>query len=140
MKEQNIDLTFIATNQLDPEILLDETKLFQSYLIEDSKGFLALESTTIDNEFNLSLMLKFLFGDGFESLELIRAGDQIILDLTEYKQECITFKELDEKYQDWIIGSGRDNNMDEYGSLLGIVGYVNRNIDKTYLVLIRKFV
>jgi hypothetical protein len=56
-----IDLTFLATDYIDTEVLLNEDQLFEKYLVEDENGYLGLESAYIDNEGNLEKMLNFLF-------------------------------------------------------------------------------
>lgn len=38
-----IDLMIIAVENIDSQILLKQEKLFETYLIEDDKGFLGLE-------------------------------------------------------------------------------------------------
>jgi hypothetical protein len=135
MKKCLIDLTFVATDQIDIKVLLNEALLFESYLKEEG-GHLGLESVTIDNEVNINHMLAFLFGTNFSLSEsMVNSGKQLI-DLTTYKKNCISFDQLEKNYQDWIKLTNRENTMDEYGTLLGVIGYVHRNLGKNHLVLI----
>jgi hypothetical protein len=56
--------------------------------------------------------------------------------LREYKWGCISPDELEEKYQEWVRISDRGNTMTEYGSLISILGYINKNSYKGELILI----
>ena len=42
----------------------------------------------------------------------------------------------EKEYNILLEDTGRENNMDEYGKLIGIVSYIKRNLDKRHLVLI----
>jgi hypothetical protein len=128
-----IDLTFVAFDELNLPALLNETLLFQTYLTEDGIG---LGSSWIDTYDNLKLLIKFLFNSEHDLVELASDGEKKILDLSHIKNDCISLEELDKVYDSWIYESQRSNNMDEYGYLVGIIGYILENIDKTHLILI----
>jgi hypothetical protein len=131
-----IDLTFIATDEIDSNTLLNEEKLFDTFLSDDTNGFLGLESAFIDNFKNLKAMLTFLFKEEIEFKELTSNNDKQVFELTGYKGNCISTDELENSYQEWIKISGRQNTMDEYGNLIGIIGYIKRNLDKKNLLLL----
>lgn len=131
-----VDLTFIATDLIDTEILLVEDKLFEEYLGEDENGYIGVESAYIDNESNLEKMLSFLFGTKVELKRLASGNGKEVFDLTEFKKTCITTDDLERSYQEGILSSGRENTMNEYGNLVSIVGYITRFINKKNLVLI----
>lgn len=131
-----IDLLFIATDHIDTEVLLNEDKLIEEYSVEDENGYVGIESAYIDNESNLEKMLNLLFGTKVELLRLASGNGKEVFDLTEFKNTCITTDDLKRSYQEWIIKSGRENTMDEYGNLVSIVGYITRFINKKNLVLI----
>jgi len=131
-----IDLTFIATDLIDTDILLNEDKLLEEYLVEDENGYIGVESAYIDNESNLEKMLSFLFGSRVELKRLASSNGKEVFDLTEFKQTCITTDKLEQSYQEWIKSTARENTIDEYGNLVGIIGYVTRCVDKKNLVLI----
>ena len=52
------------------------------------------------------------------------------------KSDITTFEKQEEWYLDWIAESQRDNTMDEYGQIIGLIGYVERNRHKKHLLLI----
>jgi len=81
-------------------------------------------------------MLIFLFKVEIEFKELTSNDDKQIFDLTDYKDNCISTDELENNYQEWIKISGRQNTMNEYGNLIGIIGYIKRNLDKKNLLLL----
>jgi len=131
-----IDLIFIATDLIDTDVLLNEDKFLEEYLVEeDENGYIGFESAYIDNESNLEKMLSFLFGSRVELKRLASSNGKEVFDLTEFKQTCITTDELEGRYQEWIKSSGRENTMDEYGNLINIIGYVRRRVDKKNLLL-----
>jgi len=49
--------------------------------------------------------------------------------------KSIDLNQLENDYQKWIEISGRNNTMDEYGTLLGLIGFLKRNSDKKQLIL-----
>jgi hypothetical protein len=65
-----IDLTIIATNEVDLNVLLTNEKLFDTYLSQDKNGFLGLESAYVDNLENLDIILKLVFNTKVELIEL----------------------------------------------------------------------
>ena len=131
-----IDLTFIATDLIDIDVLLHEDKLLEEYLVEDENDYIGIQSAYIDNESNLEKMLSFLFGSRAELKKLDSGNGKEVFNLTAFKQTCLTTDELEGSYQEWIKSSGRENTMDEYGNLVSIIGYVMRYVDKKNLVLI----
>ncbi|HVU98742.1 MAG TPA: hypothetical protein VHE34_26145 [Puia sp.] len=74
-----IDLTFIATDVIDTEILLDEDKLLEEYSGEDENGHIGVESAHIDNDSNLETMLSFLFGTKVELHKLAFRNGRVML-------------------------------------------------------------
>jgi len=133
LSEMFMDLTFVATDKIDFDILLNNQKLFDTYSTDTE---LLLESSFIDNYDNLVNMLTFIFKTNATLTRLTSNSDKDVFDLTPYKHQYITESELEDKYQEWIDIVERENTMDEYGNLLGVIGYINRNLDKKYLLLI----
>ena len=132
LAELFIDLTFVATDTIDVEIFLNEDKFSATYITDE----LGLETAFIDNYDNLVRLLTFLFKRNITLTPLNSNTHKQVYDLTQYKQDCLTFDELENQYQEWITISDRGNTMDEYGNLIGLIGYIHKNIDKKHLVLI----
>ena len=131
-----IELTFIATDEIDFSTLLNEEKLVEIFMLEDINGFLGLESAFIDNFENLKAMLSFLFKEEITFRELTSNNDKQVFDLTDYKDNCISTDELESNYPEWLKISGRRNTMGEYANLLCVIGYIDRNRDKKNLLLL----
>ena len=123
---------FVATDTIDKEVFLNDDQLFSIYL-DDEMG---IESSFIDHHENLIRLLNFLFNTNVSLAELTSSMDRKVYDLTLYKNNCISTDILDQKYQNWLSESGRENNMDEFGNLIGIISYIKRNEDKKHLILI----
>jgi hypothetical protein len=132
LSELFIDLYFVATDFIDYETLLNEDKLFETYLTDD----LGIESAYINNFDNLNLLLNFVFKTKTIFTELASNNYKQIFDLTQYKQNFISTSELESNYQEWIKNSNRENTMDEYANLIGIINYIDKNIKKKNLLLI----
>ena len=137
MKER-LDLTFITDTRIDLDILLNEDKSLQTYILNDQDGHAGTETGYIDTEENLVHLMTFLFGDNFTFQELAHSKCRRVVDLTAYKQNCITKEQFEAGYPEWIKLSGRENTMDEYGNIICIIGFITKNIDKKHLVVIIK--
>lgn len=132
LSELFMDLMFVATDVIDKEVFLDDNRLFSIYLSDE----MGIESSFIDNHNNLIRLLNFVFKTNVNLTELTSSKDRTVYDLTSYKTNCISTDTLEKEYQMYLEDTGRENNMDEYGKLIGIIGYIKRNADKTHLVLI----
>lgn len=133
LSELFIDLTFIATENIDLDILLNEQKLFNTFSNDTE---LLLETSFIDNYENLVKMLTFLFKTKVTLHKLTSNNEKVVYDLSEYKETCLTENELSDNYKFWLDTVGRENTMDEYGHPLGIISYIQKNKDKKHLILI----
>ena len=133
LSELFIDLTFVATDNIDFNILLNDQNLFNTFSNDTE---LLLESSFIDNYENLVRMLTFLFKTNVSLNKLTTNNEKEIYDLTVYKESCLKENELSENHPIWLDIVDRENTMDEYGHPLGIINYIQRNKDKKYLVLI----
>jgi len=129
------ELIFIATDDFKKSNLIDEKELFEQYMVEDENGFYGLESVLVDRKENIKNLIDFIFQTNFELSKIQQSENISIYNLTSLIEQNIDLKTLEEKYQDWISLSDRNNSMDEYGSLLGLIGYLERNADKEQLIL-----
>lgn len=125
-----LDLMFIATD-IDLKVFLDDERLFATYLAND----IGIESSHIDSQDSLALLLNFIFNTDVTLTELAGSANRKVYDLTSYKDTCIPIDVLERNYPDWIKKSRRENTMDQYGNLVSITGYIKRNHAKKHLVL-----
>lgn len=132
LSELFIDVIFVATDKIDLDELLNENRLFEKYITED----LGIGSAYIDNFKNLKILLNIILKKDFELTEIASNEDKQIFDFTEYKNCCIETNELEEKYNQWISISKRENTMEEYGQFIGIVSYITKKNDKNNLIVI----
>ncbi len=133
LSELFIDLTFVATENIDFDILLNDLNLFNTFSTDTE---LLLETSFIDNYENLVRMLTFLFKTKVSLSKLTSNNEKEIYDLSAYKENCLTENELSDNHQVWLDIVDRENTMDEFGHPLGIISYINRNKDKKHLILI----
>lgn len=129
------ELNFIATDDYKKSNLIDENELLEQYLVEDENGYLGLESILVDRKENIKNLIDFIFQTDFELSEVQQSENISIYNLTSLIGRNIDLKTLEEKYQDWISLSARSNSMEEYGSLLGLISYLERNADKGQVML-----
>jgi hypothetical protein len=130
-----IDLTFVADDVIDPRVLLNENLLLESYR-GAVDGYLALESVTYDSVDHAVAVLAFLFDAKLPACELLVESDKELIDLSNYKGNCLGFDELERRYVSWTEATKIDNTMDEYGFLGSVIGYVQRNQGKKQLVVV----
>lgn len=130
-----MEVIFVSTDLLDLASLKDKDRLFNKYLFEEIGGHMSIEELDIDSVDNSLKLVRYAFNchDGFK--EVFRDEKAILYDLSSVRMGIIDFDRLEETYKEWISISGRDNNMDEYGGLIGLIGYVNRYKDKQYLFM-----
>lgn len=128
LSELFMDLMFVATNEFDNEVFLNDDRLFRDDL--------SIESSFIDTHVNLIKLLNFIFNTKVTLTELTSSADKKVYDLTPYKNNCISTDTFEKEYYLLLEDTGRENNMDEYGNLIGIISYIKRNLDKMHLVLI----
>ena len=132
LSELFMDLMFVATNDIDSEVFLNDDQLFEIYLADD----MGIESAFTDNQVNLIKLLNFIFNEKVILRELTSTSDRIVYDLTSYKNNCISTDTLEKEYDMLLHDTGREDNIDEYGNLIGIISYIKHNLDKKHLVLI----
>jgi hypothetical protein len=130
-----IDLIFVADDVIDPRVLLNENLLLESYG-RAVDGYLALESVTYDSVDHAVAVLAFLFGAKLPASEILVESDKELIDLSNYKANCLGFDELERRYVSWTEATKIDNTMDEYGLLGSVVGHVQRNQGKKQLVVV----
>lgn len=129
-----MDVYFIATNTIDTKILLNEDKFIKAFVTDiDEQGF---ECVYAENQDDLIRMLTLIFGQPINLTELISNDDRQVYDLSDFRRNCISFDELDKKYEQWIEESKRENSMNQYGMIISAVSYINNNLDKKHLILI----
>lgn len=133
MSDSMIDLVFVATDSVELEVLMDEQRFFDCYYRSDEVWF---ESSFIDSYERLANMLRFIFNTDVAMRWLFSENGKGILDLTSYKEAVISEIELDKRYDEWLEIVGRENNMDEYGSLCCVAAYIRRSMQKNHLLLI----
>jgi hypothetical protein len=129
------ELFFIAVDHYNESDLINESTFFNHYLDEDENGFLTIQSFIIDRKENIEKLVKFMFLSNSHKIVIKETENVDLYDLTAQINNHIDFDILEDKYQEWLAISGRDNNMDEYGNMLDLIGYLKRNTNKKHLIL-----
>lgn len=135
IKEIALELTFIATDHIESDLLLNDEKLLDRFLVQDYDEYIGIEVYLIDGQENFKSLMNFLFLESDSPKSIHTSGDKELFDLSSIRTNCIGTDELESRYENWIKISERENSMDEYGSILGIIGYIKRNSNKKYLML-----
>lgn len=136
LKEIKLGLTFIATNKIETETFLDEALLFYKFIELDERGQMGIESCYIDSKENFKRLLSFLFDKEIELKVIGGIKGKELIDLSLYKNNCITTNKLSDCYEKWLTISSRENSMDEFGMLLNLIEYIKRNKAKEFLLLL----
>lgn len=136
----SLDLILLAPDKYDlaslSDSLKDESKFLEEYHFEESGDYWSLEAARYDTIENIFLLTKYLFGSADGIVELFRADYARIFDLSKKKSNITTFEKLEDWYQDWIAESNRNNTMDEYGQIIGLIGFVERHRNNKHLLMI----
>lgn len=130
-----LDTTLLATDKYDLESLINKETFFDNYLFQEPDGYLSLESAFFNSLDNIKSLVKFLFKSIDPLVEIYKNNSSTIFDLTNLKSNIASFEELENFYPGWMTETGRENTMDEYGMLIGFVGYAQRYANKKYFFL-----
>jgi hypothetical protein len=142
-----LDILLLAIDSFVPDEILNlikgDVKLSDKYFFEEKGGYLSVESARYDSIENILLLSRFIFGNDANPRELYRFGETVIFDLTDLKLKIKNSEtkypatdELDNWYQNWITESKRENTMNEYGQLLGVISYLQRHRNKNHILMI----
>lgn len=115
--------------------MINEDELLDKFMIQDENGFYSLESMVIDRKENIEKLLEFLFQRKTELTTIELSENISICDLSSLIGKSIDLNQLENDYQKWIEISGRNNTMDEYGTLLGLTSFLERSFGKKQLIL-----
>lgn len=126
-----MELIFIGLNESDDDILLNEEKFFDKYVTEN----LLFENKVIDDQ-NFFNVLNFIFQTEVKLENLKSSGNRKLINLSQYKGKHLHPDDLEKKYFEWLDISQNDNTMNEYGSLICVLGYLESNKKKKELYLI----
>lgn len=129
------ELIFIAIDNYNKSDFINENELLDKFIIQNKNGFYSLESMVIDRKENIGKLLEFLFQRKTELTEIQLSENISIFDLSSLIGKSINLNQLENDYQKWIKISGRNNTMDEYGTLLGLIGFFERYSGKKQLIL-----
>lgn len=128
-------LTFIALDQPDNNVLLDEDMFLEKYAYTDFKGFYKFESLFM-NKGNINNFLNFIFLEKVNLRIIEEKNNRILIDLSVYRKNFLDPDQLENVYSDWLAISGRETSMSEYGNMICALGYLKRNSHKPNLYLI----
>lgn len=117
------------------ELTTDELILEKIVTVE-SDGYLSVEYFYVQEEKNVNTFFSFVFNGISELPQLYDRDDLAIYDLSGVKSEGISVDGLENQYVYWLSRSGHENTMDEYGMLLGVVGFIERNRHRKNLLAV----
>lgn len=94
-------------------------------------------SVVLSSSQQLELLLKLLGIEGYQKVELPESKDfEGVIDISANKFPELSKDGFEEFYEKWLLESGRDNNMDEYGQLTSILGQANIWNQRPYKVVL----
>lgn len=101
---------FISSNSFELDHLKDHTKFINFYP--------DFQTVVLNNEFELEILLKLIGIDKVKSIKLEESVFSKYWNISNFKLPEYNKKEFEVFYQKWLDKSGRENNMNEYGSLI----------------------
>lgn len=126
-----MELIFIGLDESDDNSLLDENKFFEKCTTEN----LLFENKVINDQ-NFFNLLNFIFQTEVKIEHIKESGIRKLINLSQYKGKHLHPNDLEKKYLEWLDISQNDNTMNEYGSLICVLGYLESNKNKNELYLI----
>ncbi|NML71816.1 hypothetical protein HHL23_18735 [Chryseobacterium sp. RP-3-3] len=130
-----MSLIFIALDQPDNAVLLDDDMFLEKYTDTDFEGFYPFESIFMDKD-NINNFLNFIFMERVDIHVIEEKNNKVLIDLSVYKSKFLDPDKLINVYFDWLSLSSRENMMSEYGNMICALGYLKRNSNKQNLYLI----
>lgn len=126
-----MELIFIGLNESDDDSLLNENRFFEKCTTEN----LLFENKVINDQ-NFFNLLNFIFQAEVKLENVKESGSRKLINLSQYKGQHLHPDDLEKKYFEWLDISKNDNTMNEYGSLICVLGYLESNKGKKDLYLI----
>jgi hypothetical protein len=105
---------FIASDNFDLNSLNDVNTFVDNYP--------DFQTVVLLDEDQLKLLLELMGIREFSSFELSNGEFSKYWDLSHFKFPDLDDRQFEQFYKNWIQKSNRDNNMDEYGSLIFLQG------------------
>jgi hypothetical protein len=133
-----VELIFLAVNEYNIDLLKNEVDFFDNLVFTDDNGYLSIESVNLESPEDVNSLINFLFGKNDLPIDLYNDSQIKIIDLTNLKKDIVAIESLDNLYPIWLEETKRENTMDEYGMLICLIGYIQKNLSKKYLLLIIK--
>lgn len=129
-----LELQFVAPDVIRKEVFGDHEGFDFEFLGANEYGP-GIATMQIEDYSTLGRLLEFLFGKN-TSLHIIFSNAKAeVIDLTGYRGQCLTAAETENRYNDWLALSGRENTQDEFADLVCIAGFVHTNSHKKHLLL-----
>lgn len=133
-----IDISLLCPEQYTITDLIDSQFTFSKFVTVEADGHLSIEELVVQKQENANKLFEFIFEDVSEHPKAYDSNGLSIYDLSSVKDKVISFETLEFRYQDWIEQSEHENTMDEYGMLIGVIGFVRRNQHrKNFLAVVR---
>lgn len=126
-------LHFVAPDEIHKPVHLDDIDFAVAFTAEAIQpAFAEMQLNSYANVVNLLL---FLFGKEVVPEVIISNAFSEVLDLTAFREQCLTAGEAEKRYGAWLALSGRKNTQDEFADLVCIAGFVHNNQHKKHLLL-----
>ena len=130
------EVSMLPVDDYTPDDLIQEL-IPERHLLNDA-GEIILAQLFSDTEEVVCHLVEFLFQTKVTPQEVYRDSESYILDLSPMKNRLIHLDELKSLYHNWLQLTGRENNMDEYGSLIDFIGFGHATRRRNLVMIISK--
>lgn len=130
------EVSMLPVDDYTPDDLIQEL-IPERHLLNDA-GEIILAQLFSDTEEVVCHLVEFLFQTKVTPREVYRDSESYILDLSPMKNRLIHVDELESRYQNWLQLTGRENSMDEYGSLIDFIGFGHTTRRRSLVMIISK--
>jgi hypothetical protein len=133
---ETFDLVFIATDQYREDLIYGTDEYFDHYLVNDNDGFANATSIFILKKKNIQNFFWFFFKEKVELEPKLATEKYPTYDLSNLIGKGITFEQLEDQFGDWVSIAGLEGTMDDYGQLIGLIGMLKSNQEKSKLIMV----
>ncbi len=129
-----LDLLFFAPDQIPVAAFGNYDAFFDAFYIsgDAGPGFVTMR---VNGHSERIMLLEFLFEKNISPEIIFSYAQEEIMDLTAYREHCLTPGETEKRYDAWLALSGRENTQDEFADLVCIAAFIRNNLHKKHLLL-----
>ncbi len=129
-----LDVSILSTDkEISPATLAGD--IIPDEYLYDEHGKICFTSMLFNDHKTVTDLIQTLFQNPGSIVKIYSDYRSYVYDLTQQRERLIGEDDLDSVYEKWLVQTGRDNTMDEFGMIVDFHGYIEQDLNKKYLFL-----